>query len=97
MIELTSSKGDFDVFVDDIDGRGYIIYGCAHYNSIERLSDDFYYTLENGKNATVKGGHFNGSTFPDYFVEAPCSLKETMYITFFMATVVASVNKAVVS
>ena len=75
MIELTSSKGDFDVFVDDIDGRGYIIYGCAHYNSIERLSDDFYYTLENGKNATVKGGHFNGSTFPDYFVEAPVFFK----------------------
>ena len=36
---------------------------------IERLSDNFYYTLENGKNATVEGGHFNGSTFPDYFVE----------------------------
>ena len=84
MIELTSSKGDFDVFVDDIDGRGYIIYGCAHYNSIERLSDDFYCTLENGKNATVKGGHFNGSTFPDYFVEAPVFFKRNNLFGFFL-------------
>ena len=47
----------------------------AHIIFLLRDCDNFYYTLPNGKNATVEGGHFNGSTFPDYFVEAPVFFK----------------------
>lgn len=67
--------GDFDVLVDPRDGAGYIAYGCNFYMSIEKLTSDFTDTApvaagENG-NATVVGGAFNGTMFPDYFVEAP--------------------------
>lgn len=67
--------GDFDVFVDPKDGAGYIAYGCNFYMSIEKLTADFTNTAPvraggNG-NATVQGGAFNGTIFPDYFVEAP--------------------------
>ena len=67
--------GDFDIFVDDVDGSGYIVYGCAYYTSIERLSDDFYYSRGDRENATVINGHFNGKLFPDYFIEAPVFFK----------------------
>ena len=67
--------GDFDIFVDPKDGAGYIAYGCNYYMSIEKLTSDFTNTAPvpaggNG-NATVVGGAFNGTMFPDYFVEAP--------------------------
>ena len=67
--------GDFDIFVDPRDGAGYIAYGCNYYMSIEKLTSDFTNTAPvpaggNG-NATVVGGAFNGTMFPDYFVEAP--------------------------
>lgn len=63
--------GDFDVFVDD-DNQGYVIYGSNYWTSIERLSPDFL--TSTGQNASA-GGPFNGTVFPDYFVEAPAMFK----------------------
>lgn len=65
--------GDFDILVDPADGAGYIIYGCAYYTSIERLTPD--YLNSTGMNSTVSGGVFGGTTFPEYFSEAPAFFK----------------------
>ena len=75
--------GDFDVFVDD-DGRGYIVYGCQHWNSIEPLTPDFYDSSPRGANATGPAFAFNGTIFPDYFTEAPALFKrrETYYMLY---------------
>eukprot|EP00947_MAST-08B_sp_MAST-8B-sp1_P006250 g6250.t1 len=63
--------GDFDVIVDPADGAAYIIYGCNFYMGIERLTPDFLDSAGAGTNATVVGGVFGATTFPEYFVEAP--------------------------
>lgn len=61
--------GDFDVVVDPADGAGYIVYSANYWTSIERLTLDFLDST--GENATVVGGQFGGSAFPEYFTEAP--------------------------
>jgi Leucine-rich repeat (LRR) protein len=73
--------GDFDVFVDD-DGKGYIVYGCNYWMSIEPLTMDFYDSIsiapgtrDQNYNATGPNFKFNGTVFPDYFVEAPTLFK----------------------
>jgi beta-xylosidase len=75
--------GDFDVFVDD-DGKGYIVYGCRHWNSIEPLTLDFYNSSPHGFNATGPEFAFNGTVFPDYFTEAPALFKrlDTYYMLY---------------
>ena len=66
--------GDFDVFVDD-DGKGYIVYGCNFWISIEPLTLDFFDSNPDGTNATGPEFPFNGTVFPDYFTEAPALFK----------------------
>lgn len=66
--EAQGGAGDFDVFVDERDGAGYLVYGANYYMSIERLTPDYLYST--GFNAT-SGGKFGGTVFPEYFVEAP--------------------------
>ena len=69
--EAQGGAGDFDVFVDPADGAAYIIYGSQFYMSIEKLTPDFLDVDGAAGNASIAGGQFGGSVFPEYFVEAP--------------------------
>lgn len=53
LINTTYPTGDFDVFVDK-DGTGYMIYGDAHLNFIEKLTPDFLHGT--GIGADIPGG-----------------------------------------
>lgn len=82
--EAQGGAGDFDVFVDvRPDGRAeaYILYGANYYMSIEKLTDDFLYST--GQNASC-GGKFDGTVYPEYFVEAPAMFKrKDLYYALF--------------
>merc|ERR1712217_270716 len=68
--------GDFDVIVDSKDNSAYIIYGCNFWMGIEKLTDDYLDSAGGvDGNATIIGGTFGGTTFPEYFVEAPAFFK----------------------
>eukprot|EP00039_Didymoeca_costata_P030244 m.28605 g.28605 ORF g.28605 m.28605 type:complete len:471 (-) comp8015_c0_seq2:119-1531(-) len=66
--QAQGGAGDFDVVVDK-NGAGYIIYSAQFYMGIEKLTDDFLYST--GANASVMGGLFGETMFPEYFTEAP--------------------------
>jgi len=68
---MQGGVGGFDVFVDD-DGEGYIVYYSKKSLSIERLTPDFLHST--GENASC-GGNYDGTDFPDYFIEAPVFFK----------------------
>ena len=74
--EAQGGAGDFDVFVDETDGAGYIVYGANFYNSIEKLTPDFLFST--GQNASARG-KFEGTVFPDYFAEAAVLFKRDEY------------------
>ena len=90
--EAQGGCGDFDVFVDENDGQGYIVYGCNFYMSIERLTPDYIGNPTAG-NASAPGGKFNGTVFPDYFVEAPALFKRETFTICFMAIAAAFAPK----
>lgn len=77
---LHNGAGDFDLFVDQVDGSGYVIYSAGYYISIEKLTPDFVYST--GEQAVCGA---NGSKlFPEYFVEAPVMFKRgTLYYALF--------------
>ena len=74
--------GDFDVFVDPMDGVAYIVYGANFWLSIEQLTPDMLNST--GQNASWVSGPFGGSVSSNYFVEAPAMFERngTYYVLY---------------
>ena len=85
LVNTTFNTGDFDVLVDEVDGKAYIIYSAHYFMFIEELTPDM--TASTGKFATFTNtskSYQGKPAFPEYFVEAPSMFKrgDTYYALF---------------
>lgn len=75
--------GDFALFVDPVDGTGYVVYSANYWMSIEQLTPDFLHST--GRNASIVDAQGSqGPLFPDYFIEAPVMFERqgTYYVLY---------------